>query len=521
MAAFTILTMREGNTGILYFQKNGKEEQRFIPDYDLEKTRLLLMEFQELKNTNGKSLKDNYKLGGFDWYPSMVSFLYWRVFFPYIKYKPILNDVVDKKISIKFLNKGELYAINNIVNGELQNLRLRDLIFFSLLRINNGLVIRWFPYKLMFFRFSFVDFRSTEIRKELDNLDIKHIQVVPPGRIKEIIKYLLRKEPYYYYGGKAYKNCFNTKYDLHSLDNYKKILFQKTISVLENTISAYLKEYEAHSKIIAKSKIKVFYGFDDCNGYIFPLLYALKKKGIYTIGHQHGAYAKRHAGYIMEGISSENYQWFDKVIVWGKYWKKLLLDHSKTYTDDVFEIGSNKFKFDYSLVNTKTENTKNILIPYEFVGNTFKIGKYIEKFIELGYTIYFKPRPDEKIEDQLAAYCLSNEVNKKVIIAEKLDHDLITKIDIVAGAMTTLIYEMLPYNKIIWILDTEYKHLHDLVDYGLAHKITLDDLENLEEKFFQKTTIDVEEFFSSEHLNETLKKHIIPKLRNGALRSDE
>ena len=521
MVAHTMLTIREGNTGILYISQNGKNEEKYIPDCDLEKTRLLLTEFQELKDANGNYLKDNYKFGDFDWYPSMVSFLYWHIFFPYVKYMPILHDVFDKKVSINFLNKAELYAINNIVNDGSKKIRLRDLIFYSLIRINNKFVIRWFPYKLMFFRFSFDDFRSTEIRKELDNLDIKYIQVVPPGRIREVAKYLLKRQPYYYCGGMSFNNYFNIKYDLHGLGNYKKILFQKTIHIIGNTISAYIKEYKAHSKTIAKSQIKVFYGFDDCNGYIFPLLYALKENGIFTIGHQHGAYAKRHAGYIMEGISSENYEWFDKVIVWGSYWKKLLLDHSKAYTVDLFEIGGNKFKFDYSLVNTKAEDTKNILIPYEFAGNTFKIGKYIEKFIELGYTIYFKPRPDEKIEDQLAAYCLPNEVNKKIIIAEKLDHDLISKIDIVAGAMTTLIYEMLPYNKVIWILDTEYKHLHDLVDYNLAHKITLDNLENLEERFFQKTTINVEEFFSSENLSETLKKHIIPRLGNGALRSDE
>jgi len=515
------MIVREGNTGILYISGNGKDEERYIPDCDLEKTRLLLLEFQELKDNRGNQLKDNYKFGDYDWYPSMVSFLYWHIFFPYVKYMPILKNVFDKKITVDFQNKADFYSINNIVNGDSKRIRIKDLIFYSLLRINNRLVLRWFPYGLMFFRFSFDDFRSTEIRKELDNLDIKYIQIVPLGRIKDVLKYLLMKKPYYYYGGMSFKKYFAITYDLNGFESNKKILFQKAISILEKTISAYIREYKVHSKNISQSKVKVLYGFDDCNGYIFPLLYALKKNGIYTIGHQHGAYAKRHAGYIMEGISRENYKWFDKVIVWGKYWKELLLDHSKVYTPDLFEIGSNKFKFDYSFIDNKRESTKNILIPYEFVGNTYKIGKYIEKFIKLGFTIYFKPRPDEIIEDQLAAYCLSKEAQNKIIIANKLDRDLITKIDIVAGAMTTLIYEMLPYNKIIWILDTEYKHLHDLVDNGLAHIIKLNDLENLDEKYFKKTTIDVEEFFNSEQLNETIKKHIIPRLRNGALKSDK
>ena len=42
--------------------------------------------------------------------------------------------------------------------------------------------------------------------------------------------------------------------------------------------------------------------------------------------------------------------------------------------------------------------------------------------------------------------------------------------------MTTLIYELLPAGKIVWYLDTPYRHLQDLVDEGLAHLIRLEDI---------------------------------------------
>ncbi|MBI1937715.1 MAG: hypothetical protein HYS25_06285 [Ignavibacteriales bacterium] len=503
------IRIKEGNTGILYLSKNNGTEERYIPDSDLEKTRELLLEFQELRCENGKLLKDNYKHMGYNWYPTMVSFLYWRCFFPYVRYKTLLHDLIDKKTIVDFQNKDVFYSIYRVMTENIFKLRVKLLIFYILLRINNLLTIKRFPYKMMFFRFSFDDFRSVEIRNALDKLGVKYIQVVPPGRTKEILKYMLKKEPYYYYRGIAFRNRFKFQYDLSNCDQHTKIIFIKAIDYIEKTISASINEFKVHDKLIRKSAIKVLYGFDDCNEYIFPLLYALNKNGIPTIAHQHGAYVKRHAGYIMEGIEKEDYKWFDKIIVWGKYWKNHLLAISKVYSDEKIVIGSSKIKYDYSLTENTNGHQKNILIPYEFVGNTYKIGRYIEKFLEFGYNVYFKPRPDEEVKDQLAAYCLSDETLGKIIVAGKLDKELMRKIDIVAGAMTTLVYEMLPYNKIIWILDTEYKHLEDLVEDGYAHKVKYEDIETLSRDYFVKTKIESENFFCPETLPETLTKQVI------------
>lgn len=503
------LNVFEGNTGILYLKKNQGKETKYIPDCNLEKTRQLLLEFQELKCVNGKSLKNNYNSDGYNWYPSMVSFLYWHFFFPYIKYQTLMHDILDNKFIVSFSNKAEFYNLYQILTKDACQFRFKNLLFFSLLHINNKLVIKRFPFQMMFSRFSFNDFRSIEIRNELDNLGIRYIQVIPPGRIKEIIKYFIKKKPYYYYGGFTKKKLFKFEYNLDDLDSYKKKLFLQGIDHLERTLSYSITEFKLHDKLLRNSCIKILYGFDDCNEYIFPLLYALKNNGIYTIAHQHGAYVRRHAGYIMEGIDINDYQWFDKVIVWGNYWKNQLLKHSSVYTYENLVIGSNKFKIKLLVKSDTNREPKNILIPYEFVGNTYKIGRFIERFIALGFNVYFKTRPDEKIQDQLGAYCLSKEIEEKIIITEELDVSLINKIDIIAGTMTTLVYELLPYNKIIWILDTEYKHLEDLVEQGYAHKIKYDDLNNLDKRFFNRTIVNSDEFFCNEDLSETIKKHIV------------
>jgi len=270
-----------------------------------------------------------------------------------------------------------------------------------------------------------------------------------------------------------------------------------------------LKEYKIHLRRLQKTRLKTFYGFDDCNGYVFPLLYACQESGIKTVGHQHGAYVKRHAGYVMDGIEKSSYRWFDTLVVWGEYWKEQLLRISNVYQSEMIVTGSNKISWRYDLKDGSRRGRKSILIPYEFLTNTFKVGQYMAAFIDLGYSVFFKPRSDERLEDQLEAYCLSQEHLSKVTIVTKLDGEFMKGIDIVAGTMTTLIFELLPFNKIVWILETEYRHLEDLVESGLAHKVRYQDLGALDDHYFVPTKVDDEYLFCREPLRETLERRVL------------
>ena len=87
--------VREGNTGILYLTGQDGKKDVYIPDYDLDKTRALLLEFQELRDGKGRCLKDNYRREGYNWFPTMVSYLYWHVFFRYVQYKPLVDNLID------------------------------------------------------------------------------------------------------------------------------------------------------------------------------------------------------------------------------------------------------------------------------------------------------------------------------------------------------------------------------------------------------------------------------------------
>ena len=90
--------------------KHGKSAT-FVPDYDMDKARALLLEFQELRDDRGVSLKDNYRQEGFNWYPTMVSYLFWYLFFPCIKYAPLVADWMDGRTVFSWKNDGQFRTL--------------------------------------------------------------------------------------------------------------------------------------------------------------------------------------------------------------------------------------------------------------------------------------------------------------------------------------------------------------------------------------------------------------------------
>lgn len=503
------VTVRAGNTGILYLTYPNGKQDRYIPNYDLDQTRELLLEFQELRDGSGVPLKNSYWFEGRHWYPAMVSYLYWHVFFQYVKYEPMVREFLDLQVSFKFTNAGAFQNLLSILNGDALTLGLKTRLFYSLVRMNNAVTLRRFPHDFLFYRFGVNDFRSTEIRKLLDRHDVNTIDVLPPGRIIDVVRSVLAGNPRYFFGGTKVPGTPHRAYDLAKVDRFKRILYDRSMELVQATISGYLEEYHRHLRSLRRPNLKTFYGFDDANGHIFPVLYACRDLGMRTIAHQHGAYVRRHAAYVMEGIDKDSYEWFDKIIVWGDYWKQHLLKISNIYSPDMLIVGSNKLTWSYNSGASKRGKPKNILIPYEFLTNTYKVGRYIEKLLDLGYEIYFKPRPDEALEDQLEAYCLSAASRARLKVTTTLDEALIQQIDIIAGTMTTLIYELLPYGKIVWVFDIEYKHLEDLVEEGYAHKIDASMLDDLPQECFTPTCIDKGFLFHDETLEETLMKHVI------------
>ena len=362
-----IQRVREGNTGILYLTsidrkgssvarsevaaygtgaKRDRDEELFVPNYDMDAARELLREFQELKQRDGCPLRASYKAGRYNWYPAMVSYLFWYVFFPYVKYQPLVSAYLHGQRQFLWKTDGTFRSLINLLEGQ-NNSSIKTRIHYWLVKWNNRLVVRRSRVDLLYFSFGRDDFRAKEIRETLSQLGARFIEVVPRTSFFKMLRNMLGGGKDYYYGREPTGNKFGYSYNLTGLSAEKTKLFEAAIQAVERSITSYLIEYEDHLKALQKCDAHTFYGMDDINGYIFPLLYACHTRGMRTIGHQHGAYVKRHIGYVMPGITHEDFTWFDRVIVWGEYWKDKLLKASKLYAPEFFIIGANKFKKTY------------------------------------------------------------------------------------------------------------------------------------------------------------------------------
>ncbi len=230
------------------------------------------------------------------------------------------------------------------------------------------------------------------------------------------------------------------------------------------------------------SAYRLFIGLDDCN-YPYPYIYSAQDNGLECIGIQHGGYAKRHEAYVMHDLSS--HRWYDYLLVWGEHWKNVFLDNNKIFPPKNVISTSNKHNYDYTIL-PKTGKNRSILIPYEFLADTILVGKFITEFYANKFDIYFKPRSDEIVKNQIEAYNLGD-IESKLILIKKITPEIMSNIDIVAGTMTTLLYDLLPYNKPIWILETPFKLQEDMVECGLARKITWGDLSDIDEIYNKDT----------------------------------
>lgn len=477
--------IREGNSGILYYSVDGKTENTYIPDCDLPAANRLLSEFSHVKDKDGNLFKDIFNEMGINWYPTVISFLFCRIFYPYVKYKKFLIQFPLNEYSYIF-EKGltRLEFLVNLFNRVMRNslskkiLRIKQLTGLFLRRLYNWKILKFHSNKkLIFYRYGVNDFRTNDLKQTLDDIGIDYLQAVEIGR-RIFVKNMFSPVPKPILMINISK--ISGSYNLDSfvlpefLDKYDKLIFQKSIQAVFNKIASFKNDFLEYKKMLAKSKAKVFYGIDDAND-IYPILYACRENGIRTIGHQHGAcYIPYLAAYSMEGIKEGEYRWFDHVLVWGEYWKDLAYKIAACYPEGFFRVGANKktyFPKDESACGIK--GAKNILVPYEFLANTYKIGKYIIALQNMGYTIFFKARPDEEIEKQLECYCLPEKNKKQLIILTQINDEIMKNIDITAGTSTTLLYDLIPYRKDIWILDTELKMLDHMIDHGLAKKIRL------------------------------------------------
>ncbi len=479
------------------------DTEAYQPDYDLNKARDLLFEFYELETTNGIKIKDAFQKEDIDWFPTAVSFVYWQVFYQYVKYSSLVQGYLDADMRFEFKSPGRFSNLIKSIDASndrstrcLSTLLRR--LYHGTIQLRNRMIVRK-KGDILFFRYGISDFRTKELLESLSN-KFKITQVTHVSA-KDIIKHFF--DPQLYFSTAAQPG---TDFAFTLPENSAPI-FKVALNAISTVINGHLSGYRSHSRVMHKLQYKLFFGIDDTN-VIYPLLYSAQDAGMKTLGIQHGIYTRLHESYILNGI--ERYRWFDNVLVWGEYWKKIILRASSTFKEGFHILASNKTTFNYAIL-PKNGKAKTILIPYEFITDSIKIGQYIRKFIDKGFEVYFKPRPDERIEDQIHSYYLG-EMREKLHIIETIGPAVMSRIDVVAGTYSTILFDLLPYGKPVWILDTSFHLMYEMVEDGFARLIKEEDMENInniyQEEIGQKRTIDPKYFFGSKPVPDAIEEYI-------------
>ena len=106
----------------------------------------------------------------------------------------------------------------------------------------------------------------------------------------------------------------------------------------------------------------------------------------------------------------------------------------------------------------------------------------LKNLLKQGLRVLIKPRTDELLQDQLESYYL-DEFKDKIEIIDVITPETIAEIDVIAGTQTTLLFDLLPYNKPIWILESSFRLMYDMVEDGFARLITESDMQRIDEIF--------------------------------------
>ena len=281
------LRILELNGGILRLNfENGKEEI-FIPNNDLDKAIKLLMKYFTLKTRDGISIKKRYICKGWNWFPTSLTDLFWYSFYPYIQYGKILKKIDRLNLNVRFINKGRFWEVYSVYKG-INKLPFKHSFFsklYNLLQYTNNYfaVLRNSKKNTLFYTRTLGNFRSEYVEKILNEINIKYIKTLNINK-KNLAESLMGFGDYYFIYFLKNKNIFMAQYNLglfkkdKLLSNYVK----NVICHMEVLISKSIFEYEIHLRLLARSKIKYFFSYDETFTFIYPVIYACKKLKIKT-----------------------------------------------------------------------------------------------------------------------------------------------------------------------------------------------------------------------------------------------
>ena len=220
--------------------------------------------------------------------------------------------------------------------------------------------------------------------------------------------------------------------------------------------------------------IKFIVGIDDPRNY-HEIACAAKRRQIPFVVVQHGHFTKYHIGWL------ERYPFAlprcipDTLVVWSNYWKNELHRLHSVFSPERIVVGGAKQTTVVPGRSSMADGLIHLVVPFETGAPHSEVAPYLHALsMRDNVRIYFKLRPDESVEAQLAAYSLLP-LPKNVEAVSFLPEGV--RIDAVVGVYSTYLYDLIAAGIPAGVLETGCDFGSGLTDNGLAVPIRFPSLE--------------------------------------------
>ena len=465
----------------------------FDPQAALE----VLRAINDLRDAEDRPIYTRYREAGVPMWSMVQEHLYWQYLQPFIKYRPIIDWLAAHPEETVQTTIPGILAWLDLLAWEGRNAPLhatlgdgcRHWFEEAFLILNAALVGVW--SRLRGYRFllwslncvwgnRWIDFRLKDVYGALWEQGVPFLEGFPfPGFKTVVQRWWGSRRPAFYtphflrVTPAAFRQAQHFDYHWGSIAAMPPPLLRPLIRWME-AMSA---NAQLHAGLVGRllrlAGIRRVIGIDEHSSF-GALIAAARAQAVETIGLQHGVFHKYSIGWTTPGIPHEFTAGYDRILVWGEFWRELLCELSTTYRDARLVPAGFIRPSTISLRRRTLQPTGTpfrILLPYEFLANPEEINAYVEAFHARGFQVLFKVRFDDTLETQLQMLDRS-----KLELVSDLTQEILDTIHVCAGTSTTMMYELYYLNIPIWFIRTRHDSNLHMVEHGLAADITLDKL---------------------------------------------
>lgn len=475
----------EHKNNIIEILDRNNKQVVFKPTINLDVSKKLLEQFNQLLTSSGKGIYECWKYDQYYIYPGFQNWLYWDFFVPLVQHIEAFHFLRNKKVtfhSLPYYTFGGMERVYRALNHS-DSFSKRN--FFNLV----AGILRWKtkPSEIVISDDGPDGFRYRRLKEEIGGLSsfsrcepinknsllrlLKETKTVPLS--KKAIRY--SPPPDIDYEGASFLKPYLNRKE-----------FMQLLSAIHRKCFDTITEAKALDRFLSCHSVKHFMGYDQIEETLSWII-ACKKHQVPTTTFQHGVLTKYHSGWMGYDIPTKYCNAVpDQLVVWGNYWKNALIKYSNKYNSNNIVVGSHLNKticYDSFPRKMLKDEKITILIPYEFLADNISLSEYIKAFLDKGWKVIVKIRPqgDGDIDYDTLAY--DEEVRDRIQYKYELSkEEIINDVDVVVCTQSTFAYEMMPFNKPIWYLQTPFTMLEDIVEDGIAHSVSLNDIQNMTDK---------------------------------------